>query len=774
MTMTLPAPVPAAVRPTQPSSAGRNRSLWPWWIAAALIPMMFASEFKLRTRSDTATISGKPDIFIYVEIIVYILVAVFLSREMPWRLKARRFTAVRFAGWAFAVYYALTAVYSPYKQLAFVRAAQMILIAAIANAIANRATREHVNRFAHGFILLVSAGVFIGLVHPTSHLIRGEARFTWLAIYPTVSGAYAGLATVVAVAYLAVPRLRDKAPKWPMAVRIITAGLCLFGVAATRTRGAIAGALIGIVVLMLVAAGRRHRATLSLIGFIFVGVLALGAGAAVVTYLERGETAAQLSTLNYRTHLWSDALAAWQQRPLFGYGLGATRGLFLQETGLGGGHNAFINVIVDSGIVGILLWLGLIALVIREVWRCGRLHVGGQEPALLAAVIAFLVTNALTIESLGASATGAMMWLYALVGWTAVLMRERPPGSVAGTTAPSGRVDGAVGQQSLPRSAYGVPLLGQIPAGQAMPNLFIIGAPKSGTTSLHAALSQHPDIGMSEIKEPKYYLSPGRPAAWDGPGDRICAPVVWRREQYLGQFRRYADLPVRGEATPFYLSDPEALRRIRADVPDAKLVVLLRQPVDRAYSNWADLWSQGRETSDTVAKAIELEAERTAAGWEPFWRYRSLGCYGTQLQQLLEIFPAEQVLVLLHDDYVAQPETVLRTVCSFAGVDPYRLPPAASEFHENATGYLDPQGPATKWQRLLRDHPAKRWLPSGLRHFGGILLRRRLENMSGPRPEMTSEERRVLLDYYRDEIALTEALTGLDLHRWTEQWSLSA
>ena len=124
-----------------------------------------------------------------------------------------------------------------------------------------------------------------------------------------------------------------------------------------------------------------------------------------------------------------------------------------------------------------------------------------------------------------------------------------------------------------------------------LPEFFIAGAPKSGTTALHAALATHPQLYLSPVKEPKFFLCAGAPPPRQaGPGDAHSAREwVWRRAEYEALFNAAAPDMLRGESTPFYLYDLDAQRRIAAVVPDARFIVVVRDPVDRAYSNWMHL-----------------------------------------------------------------------------------------------------------------------------------------------------------------------------------------
>ena len=127
---------------------------------------------------------------------------------------------------------------------------------------------------------------------------------------------------------------------------------------------------------------------------------------------------------------------------------------------------------------------------------------------------------------------------------------------------------------------------------------------------------------------------------------------------------------IRGESTPFYLWSRPAHRRIHRDVPDAKLIVIIRDPVDRAHSNWQHLWSDGLEPISDFLQACEAEDERVANGYAPFWRYRDLGRYGSQLEHLFGLFPRHQVHVLRYRQLVDEPMETLDAICRFLGVAP--------------------------------------------------------------------------------------------------------
>ena len=152
-------------------------------------------------------------------------------------------------------------------------------------------------------------------------------------------------------------------------------------------------------------------------------------------------------------------------------------------------------------------------------------------------------------------------------------------------------------------------------ARESRPDALIIGAPKAGTSALHVALAQHPQIYASPVKEPKYFMCwDAPPPAYRGPGDgHSNQEWIWRREEYDALFRGAPDDAIRLESTPFYLYAPNARRRIAEELPAAKLIIIVRDPIDRAYSNWMHLWVDGLEPISDFEDAWLAEDSRVAS-----------------------------------------------------------------------------------------------------------------------------------------------------------------
>lgn len=304
----------------------------------------------------------------------------------------------------------------------------------------------------------------------------------------------------------------------------------------------------------------------------------------------------------------------------------------------------------------------------------------------------------------------------------------------------------------------------------ALPDFCVIGAPKAGTTALHAALSEHPALYMSPVKEPKFFLCDGPPTGQNGPGDAHSAREwVWRREDYEALFCRAPEGTVRGESTPLYLADPAAHARMRELIPDAKLIAILRDPVDRAYSNWTHLWSDGLEPVGDFVAACALEDDRRASGWAPFWQYRGLGLYGEQLQNLYDVFPREQVHVLRYKELVDSPRDALNRICSFLGVERDMVVEVPSQ---NVSTYVEPTFQARVIQEMLRVGAAVGSVfPPQMWRKASVPLLRALQREQRRRPDLDPAARQQLVGYFADDINLLEAETGMSFEDWRGQRS---
>jgi hypothetical protein len=288
-----------------------------------------------------------------------------------------------------------------------------------------------------------------------------------------------------------------------------------------------------------------------------------------------------------------------------------------------------------------------------------------------------------------------------------------------------------------------------------MPSLFLIGAPKCGTTSLAAWLAAHPGIFMCTPKEPDFFAP-----------DVASSIEAHTLTRYQALFAQSQPCQICGEASTTYLRSGKAVPALLDAVPEARLVVCLRHPVDLATSVHGQLVRTGRETEPNFAKAWALQGARRAA---PAPRrpdhnpadqlYGDMARLGAQVDRLLTIAPREQVLFLFLEDMRHDPGLVYRAVLSHAGVvdDGRSTFPVLNERRA-------PRSLAMARLSHLAG-AARRRLGLGGLGLGRILNRL---NESTPTPKTGPDPRlRAELDaFFRDDIALLARLTERNLDHW--------
>jgi hypothetical protein len=300
-----------------------------------------------------------------------------------------------------------------------------------------------------------------------------------------------------------------------------------------------------------------------------------------------------------------------------------------------------------------------------------------------------------------------------------------------------------------------------------LPNFLVIGAQKAGTTALHRYLDQHPEIYMAPAKETNFFALEGEELDFRGPRDmEVLAgsgfvTTITELGEYEEQFAGVQGEAALGETCPLYLYSRRAPQRIHAHVPEAKLIAVLRDPSERAYSSFMMLRKSDREPERDFARALELEDERVRAGWEHTWHYRRMGYYNEQLSRYYELFEEKQIRVYLYEDLRERPEAVLADIFRFLGVDE-GFEPDTSVRH-NVSGV-----PRSRALYDLVNRPnrvkaaAKAVLPAAWRkRLSSGVRRRNLE-----KPPLPPEVRRELVEGYREDVEKLQGLIGRDLSGW--------
>ena len=297
-----------------------------------------------------------------------------------------------------------------------------------------------------------------------------------------------------------------------------------------------------------------------------------------------------------------------------------------------------------------------------------------------------------------------------------------------------------------------------------MPNFLIIGAAKSGTTSLYRYLRQHPQIYMTPLKETNFFAYEGQPIdfQWWGKEPKPILESITDLASYQAQFQGVSDERAIGEASPFYLYNSRAPARIHHYIPDVKLIAILRHPADRAFSQYVFLRQLGREPCHTFEEALQEEASRMAANWAWDYSYRDMGFYSVQLKRYLERFEPAQIKIFLYEELSHNAQSLLKKIFNFLEVDENFMPDTSfrhnvSRIPKNMTLY-----------NFMRksDHPIKTFarilVPETLRRRIGNSLR----DKNLYKPTLRPETRRQLSESYRDEIMALQDLIQRNLTGW--------
>jgi sulfotransferase family protein len=301
---------------------------------------------------------------------------------------------------------------------------------------------------------------------------------------------------------------------------------------------------------------------------------------------------------------------------------------------------------------------------------------------------------------------------------------------------------------------------------------FVAGVPKAGTTALCRFLGQHPQIFMCPIKEPTFFAArelrvfepkarstiEAKAAAVERwlAGETPHAPehgfaLEWRHYEAL--FRGVRDQRAIGEGSVSYWWAPGAPRAIQEKFPDARFVLMLRNPADRLFSQYlATRWTSPLRTfGDVIALGLERRD-----GWGTVL---DVGRYAAHLERFFAHFSREQFSIHLYEDFCMNPQEVCRAILAFLGVDPDHPIDVSRRVNEPSL----PRSPLLHAALLSVGgrRGLSRWLPQRWRD-----PLRRVYRGQRSREVMSSADRRVLVELYRDEIRKTAELIDRDLSAW--------
>jgi len=306
-----------------------------------------------------------------------------------------------------------------------------------------------------------------------------------------------------------------------------------------------------------------------------------------------------------------------------------------------------------------------------------------------------------------------------------------------------------------------------------MPNFLIIGAARSGTTALWEYLNEHPQVYLCTPKHTRFFASMGRIPDFGGPtppglGSRSTkrAPyAITDIEDYRALFEGANGETALGEASHSYLYTQGTPERVRKYLPDARLIAVLRDPVERAYSHFCFMVQNGREPAADFMQAIEEEEAGLRDDWWPTFQYLRVGFYYAQLRPYFDLFDPGQIRVYLQEDLRYDTLGVVQDVFRFLDVDDTFIPDVARR--HNGSGIPKYQtveallGRPNLLKRVLRSY-----LPEEQRALiSNKVAKFRTRNLVRP-PRLPQATRELLVERYREDALGLQDLIKRDLSAW--------
>ena len=274
------------------------------------------------------------------------------------------------------------------------------------------------------------------------------------------------------------------------------------------------------------------------------------------------------------------------------------------------------------------------------------------------------------------------------------------------------------------------------------PDFFLVGAPKCGTTALYEMIGAHPEIFVSPIKEPDFFASDIRHAAHPA-----GAVDDWSR--YLALFESASPTQRLGEGSVSYLASRVAAKAIRDRCPDARILIVLRDPADRLFAHYkAAVASESTRQKFPEWLAAALTREKAdAAPIGPV----AAGRYGVNLKRYLDVFSSDRIHIAWHEDYVNDPAATVRAIFRFLGVDETQQVPVNIRRNETTAGRSSLLKGAATVLNVLSEGMADR-----------INLWAKMPSTMQP----TTKDRALAIQVYESDIRALEGMTGRDLSPW--------
>jgi len=279
------------------------------------------------------------------------------------------------------------------------------------------------------------------------------------------------------------------------------------------------------------------------------------------------------------------------------------------------------------------------------------------------------------------------------------------------------------------------------------PNFFIVGAAKAGTTSLYNYLQQVPEVYMSPTKEPRYFTRTK--------DEYFDIPMNYDKKKYLKLFDGVKDEIAIGEATARYLNDPESAKFIHKVVPDARILISLRDPVEKAFSFYLML----SQSFETRSFHDVIHCEKSSKKYSLTKLYLDSSMYCKQVERYLQTFGKDNVKVLIFEEWINNPVESINDVLKFLGVNNN----VKSLVREKYNPFRGARGTSSKF---LMSNPIIRKIIFNLVPFQGKVLLKKIVTKKEKKPKLSNEDRCFLEKFYKEDVKNLEILLGRKLP-WT-------
>ena len=293
------------------------------------------------------------------------------------------------------------------------------------------------------------------------------------------------------------------------------------------------------------------------------------------------------------------------------------------------------------------------------------------------------------------------------------------------------------------------------------PNFIIVGAMKAATTSVYSYLKQHPDIFMTRVKEPMFFNNYKKSQDFLIIGSKSKNKIKTISE-YYALFDEAKSEKLLGEASPSYIYDKKTPSLIKKYLPNTKIIIILRQPIDRAYSNFLHVLRSGREVFSSFEDSINNESKRIEDNWSPLYHYINKGYYSEQIERYFNEFPIGNIKILLFEDIIQNTKECLIDIFRFLQVDDtfevdFSRKLNASGIPRGVFGFILKK---MRYYRVMPKFALSDYLPNFIINFI-------FKSVYTKSPKLSSKHRKELTNkYYKEEIKKLQKLINRDLSAW--------